>query len=171
MAFTKIAAAGIGSTGTITLENVIVTGSVNASSITGAASTANIKTDSLVVSGISTLGVTTVTTLNVTGNVAFTTTTYFKIPSGDSAERPGVPTAGMIRYNTQNQQFEGYATAWGGFGGAAGASGNAVFYENDTNVTASYQITSGKNAMSAGPIVLNAGVVVTIPAGSVWTVV
>ena len=77
----------------------------------------------------------------------------------------------MIRYNTQNQQFEGYATAWGGFGGAAGASGNAVFYENDTNVTASYQITSGKNAMSAGPIVLNAGVVVTIPAGSVWTVV
>lgn len=52
MAFTKIAAAGIGSTGTITLENVIVTGSVNASSITGAASTANIKTDSLVVSGV-----------------------------------------------------------------------------------------------------------------------
>ena len=76
MAFTKIAAAGIGSTGTITLENVVVTGSVNASSITGAASTANIKTDSLVVSGVSTLGNTIVgggtTQLIVNGNACIT---------------------------------------------------------------------------------------------------
>jgi hypothetical protein len=112
-----------------------------------------------------------ISTLNVTGNAGFTTTSHIQIPSGTSAQRPGTPTAGMIRYNSENQQFEGYAAAWGGFGGAAGASGNAVFYENDTNVTASYQITSGKNAMSAGPITLNAGVVVTIPSGSVWTVV
>ena len=77
----------------------------------------------------------------------------------------------MIRYNTQNQQFEGYATAWGGFGGASGNSGNAVFYENDTNVSSSYTITTGKNAMSAGPITLDASVIVTIPAGSTWTVV
>ena len=112
-----------------------------------------------------------ISTLNVTGNAGFTTTSHIQIPSGTSAQRPGTPTAGMIRYNSENQQFEGYAAAWGGFGGAAGASGNAVFYENDTNVSASYQITSGKNAMSAGPITLNAGVVVTIPSGSVWTVV
>ena len=125
----------------------------------------------IVTSGVSTLGVTTLTTLTVTGNAGFTTTSHIQIPSGTSAERPGTPTAGMIRYNSENQQFEGYAAAWGGFGGAAGASGNAVFYENDTNVTASYQITSGKNAMSAGPITLDAGVIVTIPSGSVWTVV
>ena len=68
MAFTKIAAAGIGSTGTITLENVIVTGSVNASSITGAASTANIKTDSLVVSGVTT------SSGGIVGNVTGTAT-------------------------------------------------------------------------------------------------
>lgn len=171
MAFTKIAAAGIGSTGTVTLENLTITGVLNVPTITGAASTANVRTNSLVVSGVSTLGVTTVTTLTVTGNAGFTTTSHIQIPSGTSAERPGTPTAGMIRYNSENQQFEGYAAAWGGFGGASGASGNAVFYENDTNVTASYQITSGKNAMSAGPITLNAGVVVTIPSGSVWTVV
>jgi len=227
MAFTKIAAAGIGSTGTVTLENLTITGVLNVPTITGAASTANVRTNSLVVSGVtttgsivatngtfsgnvtiggtltyedvtnidsigvvtarngvvinsgglivtsgvSTLGVTTLTTLTVTGNAGFTTTSHIQIPSGTSAERPGTPTAGMIRYNSENQQFEGYAAAWGGFGGAAGASGNAVFYENDTNVTASYQITSGKNAMSAGPITLNAGVVVTIPSGSVWTVV
>lgn len=31
MAFTKIAAAGIGSTGTVTLENLVVTGGITAS--------------------------------------------------------------------------------------------------------------------------------------------
>lgn len=123
------------------------------------------------VSSISVSGSAGINTLSVTGEAGFTTTTSIQIPSGTSAERPGTPTAGMIRYNTQNQQFEGYATAWGGFGGASGNSGNAVFYENDTNVSSSYTITSGKNAMSAGPITLDASVVVTIPAGSVWTVV
>ena len=78
----------------------------------------------------------------------------------------------MLRYNTDYQQFEGYGSAgWGGLGGAAGAGGDSVFYENDTNVTTSYSITSGKNAMSAGPITINNGAVVTVPTGSVWTVV
>ena len=40
MAFTKIAAAGIGSTGTVTLQNVVVTSTLNVPLITGAASTA-----------------------------------------------------------------------------------------------------------------------------------
>jgi hypothetical protein len=101
----------------------------------------------------------------------FTGTDAVGLPTGTSAERPSSPQAGQIRYNNENQQFEGYSTAWGGFGGASGSSGNAVFYENDTNVTASYSITSGKNAMSAGPITLNANIIVTIPSGSVWTVV
>ena len=134
--------------------------------VTAGVSTFGGGVSSLNVTGVSTVGV-----LTVTGNAGFTTTSHVLIAKGTSAQRPGTPVAGMIRYNTENQQFEGYAAAWGGFGGAAGASGNAVFYENDTNVTASYQITSGKNAMSAGPITLNAGVVVTIPSGSVWTVV
>ena len=101
----------------------------------------------------------------------FTGTDAVGLPTGTSSQRPASPQAGQIRYNNENQQFEGYSTAWGGFGGASGSSGNAVFYENDTNVTASYSITSGKNAMSAGPITLNANIIVTIPAGSVWTVV
>jgi hypothetical protein len=54
MAFTKIAASGIGSTGTVTLENIVVTGDLNASTITGAASTANVRTNSLNVSGVTT---------------------------------------------------------------------------------------------------------------------
>ena len=52
-----------------------------------------------------------------------------------------------------------------------GASTNTVFFENDTDVEVNYQITSGKNAMSAGPIAINAGIAVTVPSGSVWTIV
>jgi len=52
-----------------------------------------------------------------------------------------------------------------------GASTNTVFFENDTAVAVNYQITSGKNAMSAGPIAINAGIAVTVPSGSAWTIV
>jgi hypothetical protein len=58
-----------------------------------------------------------------------------------------------------------------GGGGATGAGTDAIFWENDQNVTASYTITTNKNAMSAGPITVDAGVTVTIPSGSAWTVV
>ena len=61
--------------------------------------------------------------------------------------------------------------AGGSGGGAVGAGTDKVFYENDIGVAQSYTITSGKNAMSAGPITLANGVIVTIPNGSVWTVV
>ena len=52
-----------------------------------------------------------------------------------------------------------------------GASTNTVFFENDTAVAVNYQITSNKNAMSAGPISINAGIAVTVPSGSAWTIV
>ena len=61
--------------------------------------------------------------------------------------------------------------AGGGGGGAVGTGTDKVFYENDITVAQSYTISSGKNAMSAGPITLGGSVVVTIPNGSVWTVV
>jgi hypothetical protein len=61
--------------------------------------------------------------------------------------------------------------SWGLAGGASGAVGNQVFYENDINVTASYTISSNKNAVSAGPITINAGVTVTVPSGSSWVIV
>tara|TARA_B100000965_G_C19449808_1_gene694709 strand:+ start:419 stop:805 length:387 start_codon:yes stop_codon:yes gene_type:complete len=59
----------------------------------------------------------------------------------------------------------------GGAGGAVGAGTDKVFYENDISVASSYSISNGKNAMSAGPITLASGVTVTIPNGSVWSVV
>ena len=52
-----------------------------------------------------------------------------------------------------------------------GASTNSVFFENDKLVEVHYQITSTKNAMSAGPISISAGIAVTVPSGSSWTIV
>ena len=52
-----------------------------------------------------------------------------------------------------------------------GASTNTVFFENDIEVGVGYSITSGKNAMSAGPISINTGIAVTVPSGSAWTIV
>ena len=52
-----------------------------------------------------------------------------------------------------------------------GASTNTVFFENDKEVAVNYQITSTKNAMTAGPISINAGIAVTVPSGCSWTIV
>lgn len=63
------------------------------------------------------------------------------------------------------------ATGPAGSGGATGAGTDAIFWENDQTVTASYTITTNKNAMTAGPITVASGVTVTVPSGSTWTVV
>ena len=52
-----------------------------------------------------------------------------------------------------------------------GSSSNKVFFENDKVVSVNYQITSTKNAMTAGPISINAGIGVTVPSGCSWTIV
>ena len=56
-------------------------------------------------------------------------------------------------------------------GGAVGGGNDQVFYENDQTVTQDYTITAGKNAMSAGPVTVQSGVVVTVGSGQSWTVV
>lgn len=55
-------------------------------------------------------------------------------------------------------------------GGATGGGPDDIFYENSQTVENDYTITSGKNAMSAGPITIDTGVTVTIPAGSTWVI-
>ena len=52
-----------------------------------------------------------------------------------------------------------------------GSSSNKVFFENDKVVSVNYQITSTKNAMTAGPISINSGIGVTVPSGCSWTIV
>jgi hypothetical protein len=39
------------------------------------------------------------------------------VPDGTTAQRPGSAAVGMIRFNTDNNLFEGYSGSWGGIGG------------------------------------------------------
>jgi hypothetical protein len=50
------------------------------------------------------------------------------------------------------------------------ASAGGVVYENNKTITANYTMGTNKNGTSAGPITINSGVTVTIPAGSRWVV-
>jgi hypothetical protein len=54
---------------------------------------------------------------------------------------------------------------------AANAVGAQGLYENSNTISANYTITSGNNAVSAGPITVNSGVTVTVPSTSTWTIV
>ena len=96
------------------------------------------------------------------------------VPSGTTAQQPGTPVVGMLRFNSQINSFEGYnnGLAWGSIGGGAKGGGtDDVFYENGQTVNTSYTLTTNKNAMSAGPITIANGVTVTVPNNSVWTIV
>ena len=110
--------------------------------------------------------------LTVTGNGTFQGTGYVLVAKGTTAQRPSVPVAGEMRYNTDTNQFEGYANGvWGQLGGGAtGAGGDQVFVENGVTVTASYTLTTGKNAESVGPITINATKTVTVPSGQRWVI-
>ena len=70
-------------------------------------------------------------------------------------------------------RFEGYnGTVWSQVGGGATGGGNdQIFVQNGQTVTANYTIPTSFNAMSTGPITIDAGIVVTIPSGSVWAVI
>ena len=93
----------------------------------------------------------------------------------DGADGLGVPAGGTAGQVLAKIDAVDNNTEWvdqsGGGGGAVGGGTDAVFYENDTNVTTSYTITSGKNAVTAGPVTIDSGATVTVPSGSSWVVV
>jgi len=105
-----------------------------------------------------------------TGNVIISSTTALRVPVGTTTQRndySGVAN-GDIRYNSSSSTFEGYAGgAWGAIGGGAtGGGGDSVFYENSLTVTTSYSISANSGAHAVGPLVINSGVTVTVPATS-----
>lgn len=112
-------------------------------------------------------------TSTFSGSVVLSGTGYLDLPTGTTAQRPGSPNSGMIRFNSDLTTFEGYnGTAWGAIGGGATGGGpDTVFFENGQTVTTNYTLTTNKNAVSAGPITINSGVTVTIPSGQSWVIV
>lgn len=107
-------------------------------------------------------------TLTAQSAVTFSGTSATKLQAGTTAERPGTPANGMLRYNSDENSFEGYID--GAWGGISGAQANGVIYENNLTISANYTLTTGKNGMSVGPITIDDGVTVTIPSGQRWVV-
>ncbi len=110
-------------------------------------------------------------TINALQNVTLNSTGALTVPVGTQAERPSAPAAGMFRFNGDSDEFEGYdGSAWGSIGGGSNITTFGMF-ENAKLIVADYTIGTNNNAISGGPIEVNTGVNVTVPSGSVWTVV
>ena len=127
--------------------------------------------------GITVSGVVTATTLNQTS-------TSIVVGSAVTANSTGIDVTGIVTATSfsgtvPSSSLSGALPAISGANltnlppsaPVGGASTNSVFFENDKAVADNYQITSTKNAMSAGPIAINAGIAVTVPSGCSWTIV
>ena len=146
--------------------------------------------------GITVTGVITSTSItqNITGDLTVSgnlgvggTVTYEDVTNVDSigiiTARTGVIVGSGVTLNATGVIATGVITATSFSGSGAnltnlppsapvgGASTNQVFFENDNSVDVNYSVTSGKNAMSAGPIAIKSGITVTVPSGSFWTIV
>ena len=78
----------------------------------------------VVTSSLTSVG--TLTSLTTSGNILMTGTGAIDVASGTTAQRPGSPSAGMFRFNSQTTEFEGYdGSSWGEIGGSTGTSGTA----------------------------------------------
>jgi len=75
----------------------------------GTVTTTSLNTSSLVIPAANVTGITPAMVSDQTN----TSTGYFDLPAGTTAQRPGSPATGMIRYNTSTSYFEAYiATGW-----------------------------------------------------------
>ena len=64
------------------------------------------------------------------------------------------------------QIYNGSAWLDAGGAGAVGAGGDQIFLEVDKTLSTSYSVSSGKNALTAGPLEIATGQTLTIPSGS-----
>ena len=105
------------------------------------------------------------------GNILMSGTGTLDLPVGTTAERPGTPNNGMIRYNTTLTRYEGYSgSAWGSLGGGAtGGGGDQWVVETDQTVTTDYTLTANKHGTTVSPTI-NSGVTVTVPSGAILVI-
>tara|TARA_Y100000361_G_scaffold50971_1_gene44481 strand:- start:590 stop:1210 length:621 start_codon:yes stop_codon:yes gene_type:complete len=108
-----------------------------------------------------------------TGPIINNYTSALRLPVGTTAQRPGSPAAGDIRFNSTTTEAEIYNgsifTAVAGGAGATGGGNDQWVFENDQTVTQNYQITANKNAHSVSPTI-NSGVTITVPSGAILVI-
>ena len=112
-------------------------------------------------------------TTTIAGDLNLTGTGAAKLNVGTTAQRPASPVNGDIRYNSDLARYEGYSgSAWGSLGGGAtGGGADTIFILNGQTVTVSYTIPTSYNAGTFGPVSIASGVTVTVPSGSVWSII
>ena len=119
------------------------------------------------------LGLATLTGATFTGPIINNYTSAFRLPVGTTAQRPGSPAAGDIRFNSTTTEAEIFNcsifTAVGGGAGATGGGNDQWVFENDQNVTQNYEITANKHAHSVSPTI-NSGVTITVPSGAILVI-
>ena len=119
------------------------------------------------------LGLAPVAGATFTGTVIHNYTGALRLPVGTTAQRPGSPATGDIRFNsttTSAEIYDGSAfTAVGGGAGATGGGNDEVFFESDQNVTTNYTLSSNKHAHTVSPTI-NSGVTVTVPSGAILVI-
>ncbi len=91
--------------------------------------------------------------------------------SAGNASNLNSGTVGTARLGSGTANSSSYLRGDGAWSTISAGAEDGIFWENDQNVTSNYSITSGKNAMSAGPITIDSGYTVTVTSGSTWTVV
>jgi hypothetical protein len=115
------------------------------------------------------------TTLSTTGNAVFGGTGAITVPAGTTAQEPGSPVTGMLRFNTSKITFEGYnGSGWASVGGATLASPttNASYYPtysssaaagdifSTANVSTSFTYNPSTKDLTAGQMVASGGLFV-----------
>jgi len=65
----------------------------------------------------------------------------------------------------------GTKDVWCDYPAGRAVQGADGYIENDATISVSSTINTGNNAISGGPLTINSGITVTVPSGSVWTVV
>jgi hypothetical protein len=69
-----------------------------------------------------------------------------------------------------NVSIGGNLTVSGNVTGITTSVANGAIYENSQNINTNYTISTGKSAMSVGPINIASGYSITVPAGSRWVI-
>lgn len=111
------------------------------------------------------------------GGLIHDSTGATQVAAGTTAERPGSPVDGQVRYNTDNDQYEAYDSAsgsWGPLGGAGlykgenGERGDTasgagdIFRVHEQELNTDVTIEAGENAVVAGPLKVASGTTLTV---------
>jgi hypothetical protein len=101
-------------------RNLYIDGTANIDSLIADTADINAGTIDGTTIGAASAAAATVTTLTATADSAFTSTGAVTISKGTVLQRPSAPAAGMLRFNDDSDEFEGYnGTVWASVGGAA----------------------------------------------------